>query len=192
MALSHLGVSKAIANIETERSAEATACRAFFDHVIEEVMRDFNYPFATKYATLALVASDPNDEWGYSYRYPEDCARLLKILSGARNDSRQSRVAYQISKDTSGKLIFTDEASAKIKYTTIITDVSIFTADTVSAISFLLAAFIAPRVTAGDPFKLGERAYQLYLLAKDKSEINALNEQQDEENVESQFIRDRE
>ena len=59
-------------------------------------------------------------------------------------------------------------------------------------LSLLLAAYIAPRVTSGDPFKLGERAFGLYLNSKIKAESTALNEQDDEEQVDSEFIRSRE
>ena len=45
MALSHLGQSKPISSI-TERSAAARACNRFYDTALEEVLRDFAWPFA--------------------------------------------------------------------------------------------------------------------------------------------------
>jgi hypothetical protein len=192
MALSHLGVSDEINNVDTERSAEAAACRRFFTQCVDEVMRDFNYPFATVYASLGLIESEPNDDWDYSYQYPSDCSRLLKILSGVRNDSRQSRVPYSLANGDTGKIIYTDQVNAVAKYTKIITDVSIFPPDVVSTLSLLLSSYIAPRITSGDPFKLGERAFRLYMMRKATAEANAFNEQQDDEDVDSEFIRSRE
>lgn len=190
-ALSHLGVSLEISDVETERSAEASACRRFIDQVIDEVMRDFEYPFSVKYQSLSLIESSPNTEWDYSYMYPSDCSKFKKILSGTRNDSRQSRIPYLIAGDGSDRIIFTDESTAVAKYIRNVTDVSIFPADVVQTISLLLASYISPRLLTGDPFKMGERAFRLYILRRATSEANALNEQQDEEDVDSEFIRSR-
>lgn len=73
MALSHLAISREIAALDTERSQEAQACRRFYETVRKTVLRDYPWPFATKFATLALVEDDPNSEWDFSYRYPSDC-----------------------------------------------------------------------------------------------------------------------
>jgi hypothetical protein len=70
LALSHVGVSTEIANLDTERSKEAQACRRFYEPTREEVLRAFAWPFATRFVDLQLVEEEPNDEWAYSYRYP--------------------------------------------------------------------------------------------------------------------------
>jgi len=192
LSLSHIGISKEIGNVDTENSASANACRRFFNDARDETFRDFNWPFATTYVALGLVIADPNINWAYSYRYPAGAMRIQKLLSTVRNDSRQSRVSYEIASDSSGRLIFTDKVNACAKYTKQITDVGIFTQDYVMMLSLLIASYIAPRVTAGDPFKLGERAFRIYTESKTKAEATAFNEQQDDQNVESEFIRSRE
>ncbi len=191
LALSHLGVSKEIANIDTEKSASALACRRFYESARDEIFRDFNWPFATNYIALELIEENPNTDWAFSYRYPSDCTRIRKILSGLRNDSRQSRVSYEIARDDTARLIFTDERDAVIKFTKKTTTESFYPQDFVMALALLLAAYIAPRLTAGDPFKVGERAFNLYLLSKQKAEAGSFNEQQNDENVESEFVRAR-
>lgn len=192
LSLGHLGVSKEIANLETERSDSAAACRRFLEPAKKETFRDFNWPFATKYLGAGLIEENPNTEWDFSYRYPSDCRRIHKILSGIRNDTRQSRVPYILGSDSVGRLIFTDMIDAILKYTVIVTNNDLFTQDYIMMLSLLLASYIAPRVTSGDPFKLGERSYNLYTLSKTKAEATAFNEQQDEEPPESEFIRARE
>lgn len=196
MALSHLGIGEEIASL-TEKSDEARACNRFFEPCRDATLRDFPWPFATKFAVLGLVEEIDDDdatedEWDYSYRYPPDCAKIIRIRSGSRNDSRDERVPYKIAKDTSGRLIYTDEEDATVEYIELITDPERFTPDFYMALSFRLAAMIAPRLTAGDPYKLGPRAYQMYVHEIERAKATALNEGQVDVEVDSEFIRARE
>lgn len=191
-ALSHLGISKEIANLDTEASQEAATARRFYDVALKGTLRAFNWPFATRFATLALVESDPTEEWNYSYRYPTDCLKVRRILSGTRNDTRQSRVPYIIASDSQGKLIFTDEENAQIEYTLLAEDPQFYPDDFELAFSYYLAHLMAARVTGGDQFKLGDKAARLFLLEISRAQSAAANEQQDEEIPDSEFIRERE
>lgn len=192
LALSHLGIGKEIANLATERSQEANACRAFFNVCRDETLNDADWPFATKFIDLGLVEEDPTDEWGFSYRYPSDCVKFRRIISGSRNDTRDTRVPYKIGKDSDGRLIYVDKEDAAAEYTERVEDPLFFSADFVIALSFKLAGYIAPRVTAGDPFKLRQQAMELYVYEISKAQANAFNEQQDERVPESEFINARE
>lgn len=187
-ALSHLGVGKEIANIETENSQEANACRRFYDISREQVLRDFNWPFATKEIALGLVSANPTTEWTYAYRYPSDCLKLRRIFSGLRNDNRNSRVPYKLVRDAAGRLIYTDMPNALMEYTYNEKDSERFTPDFVQALAARLATYIAPRLTSGDPSKMGERAYKLYVLEITKAQASAANEQQDEMKPEAEWI----
>ncbi len=192
LAISHLGIGKEIANLETERSAEAQACRRFFAVARDTTLRDFAWPFATKINELGLVEEDPNNEWAFSYRYPTDCLMLRRILSGVRTDTHQSRVPYRVTRDASGLLIYTDMEDAELEYTIKETDVSRYPADFVMAMSFLLASYVAPRLTAGDPFKLGDRSLGLYVAELSKARTMALNEEQADQTPDAEMIRARE
>ena len=192
LALNHLGIGKEIQNLTTDTSDEATACRRFYEIARDILFRDFNWPFATKIIALDLIEEDPNSEWDYSYRYPTDCLRTIKILSGIRNDTHQSKVPYKISNDVSGLVVYTDTEDAELEYIMRITDPGLFTQDFIMALSYKIAHLIAPRVTAGDPFKLGDRAMQQYILSSSDAMSNAVNEEQPDQLVESEFIRARE
>lgn len=189
MALSHLGISKEVASV-TERSKEAEACNRFYDASVEALLTDHSWPFATKYATLGLIEASPNDEWGYSYRYPSDCFFFRKILSGTRNDTLDTKVPYEVASDSTGRVIFTDAVNAEGKYT-IMTTESFFTSDFILALSFRLAYYIAPRVTAGDPFKLGPQMMQKYLFELGRATSNAFNEDQSIEIQDTESIQAR-
>jgi len=194
MALSHLGSSLEIGNVETERSGEAKACRRFYSDALLESLRDFPNPYLTVIEPLALVEDlreVDGAEWAFSYRYPADCSKAIRIPSGTRNDSNDSRIPYRIISDTTGPLIMTDMEDATLEYSKKSDSPDKWAPDFVMAFSLLLAFYIAPRVTAGDPFKLGERAYRAYFLSISKSKANAIGEQQPEKEPDTDYIRSR-
>jgi hypothetical protein len=191
LAISHLAISEAIDNVETERSASARVCRRFFPVALEKYQRDFGNTFSIVILPLALVADMRNTEgaeWAFSYRYPSDCSKALRIPSGFRNDNEESRIPYRIIKDATGKLILTDVENATLEYSQMVNDIIKFPSDEVLAFSFLLAFYIAPSLTAGDPFKLGNRAITAYGTHLGQAHANAIGEQQPENYPESPTI----
>jgi hypothetical protein len=190
MALSHLGTGKEIAVI-TENSEEANACNRFYETSRDGTIEDYPWPFARTFATLALVLADPTDEWSYSYRYPVDCLRFSRIQSGNTIDTRQSRVSYILASDVSGRLIITNKENAKCEYYRSGISEAYFTPSFSMALSFRLAMLIAPRLTKGDPTKIKNDMYRLYLGELDKVKANSVNEEQQYEEVESAIIRSR-
>ena len=197
LALANLGISKVIANLDTERSNESVTCRQFYETVRDAVLRDFAWPFASKQAPLGLVTdftgvvSIPPPEWTYNYAYPSDCIRFGRILSGDRNDTRQSRVPVKFFYGASGRLIACDMINAVAEYTMKVTDSSRFTPDFVIALSFRLSSYIAPRLTGGDPFKMGPNALKMYQMELTQARASAVNEDQPEEDPQAEGIRAR-
>ena len=176
LALSHLGISKDIANVDTEQSQEAKACRRFYDLARQTTLKDFNWPFATKFLALGLIEENPTDEWRYSYRYPNDCLYARRILSGFRDDTENTRIQYKVGQDDAGLLFYTDKESATLEYTVDIEDVSYFSSDFKMALSYRLAHYIAARITAGDPFNLADKSFAKYKMEITNAAANALNE----------------
>lgn len=191
LTLSHLAISKEIANLETENSEEARTIRRLYETAKDATLRDFPWPFATRQAVLALLEIEPTTEWGYSYRYPSNCLYIRRILSGIRNDSRQSRAPYKIAQDDSGLIIYTDQQDAEIEYTVRADNPQLYTSDFIMAFSLYLASLAAPRLTGGDQFKLGDRALRLYRFEIGRAVSRAMNEEQVEEPVEAEYIRAR-
>lgn len=192
LALSHLGQQQEIANLDTERSPAAATMRRFIPIAVETFLKDFPYSFCNVTSALALVEESPNDEWAYSYRYPTDCLKPLRIPSGLRDDTRQSRVNYVIGKDSQGELIYTDEPEASLEYVQFVNDPSRFPADVLLAMSFFLAGLSAPRICGEDPFKMGDKAMKMYQYFKGKCDSSDANDQQRPEPPEAEQIRARE
>jgi len=188
MAISHLGIGKEIANLDTEVSQEAQACRRYFDATIEAVLSDYDWPFASKEVVLNLIVANPTLEWDFSYRYPTDCIRLRRIKSGIRQDTSSSRVPFKIMYDPTGKILYTDKENAEVEYTLRLTDPTVFTAEFSIAFSFRLAAYIAPRLTGGDPFKMKNEMLQQYFLELGNAKSRSMNEERSDPPGDSEFI----
>jgi hypothetical protein len=185
LAISHLGHGKEIADLDTENSAAANACRRYYEKARDMTLRDFAWPFATKFAELALVEEDPTDEWAFSYQVPSDCLMVRKILSGVRTDYRESRVPYRIV----GTKIYTDTEDAQVEYTERVTDEALYPFDFMMAFSWRLSFYVAARITAGDPFKLRESSMQMYRIEISTAQANSFNEEQPDITPDSEFIR---
>jgi hypothetical protein len=192
-ALGHLGVSREIGNVETENSEEAAACRRFYPIALEMILTAFPWPFAGKFAALGLVAASPAEapEWAYSYRYPSDALELRRIVSATRRDTKASRVPYKIMQDATGQLIYTDWQNASIEYTARTDRPELYKAAFQLALSLLLASLIAPRVTGGDPFKLGDRALARYPMALSRAQMDALGEEQPDDVIDGDLVSSR-
>lgn len=190
MSLGHLGSAVTIASAD-EKSAEALALRRVWEVAKDTTLRDYHWPFATKFASLQLIEEDPTDEWQYLYQYPNDCLDLRRIISGIRNDNPDSRIPYIVGQSENKLVIYTDQEDAEIEYTGKCDITALYPADFVMALSLLIAALAAPQITKGDPFKLGERAFLLYQIRVGRALSTAKNEEQREREPDDSFTRSR-
>lgn len=189
-ALMHLGINKGIVDAD-ENSAEARACRQFYETAQLEVLKSFAWPFATRITDLQLVAEDPNGRWPYTYRYPANALLFCGIESDYRADTWDSRIPHKIIGDDVGQLILTDRPNARGEYTVFIDDTSKYSPGARVALGFLLAYLMAPRLTAGDTTKLGERAIRGYYQALRDAQSSAANEGHPDPEPPSSFERAR-
>jgi len=188
LSLSHLGVGQEIASL-TEKSEPARAINSYYDFALENVLSAFDWSFARRYLELALVEENPTIEFGYSYRLPTDVILVRKLLSGVRNETRQSRVTYHMGADEQGRLILTDLDTPTAKCTVKVEDIQNYPATFKLAFSYFLASLIAPRVTKQDPFKMRERLLQLYMIEMGKASAQNAEENQYDEEPRSEFER---
>lgn len=191
LAISHLGSGKVIVTLDTEKSAEAIACRTFYDTALEKALRDFSWPFATKIVALGLVEEEPTTEWAYSYQYPSDCLFFRRILSGRRVDHEDSVVPYRITYGDTGTLIFTDKDEAEAEYTVLVTQVGRYPVDFKFALSYLLASMICPRIVGNENAKVQQQMLGLYAMQLHSAHANAMNEQQRDKTPTPSLIRSR-
>lgn len=114
MALQRIGQSKRIANAATDVTEEAFVAREFVLEDVNQVLHDFPWPFATRYANLVLVggtaAVPVNNDWQYSYRAPACMiyARRMAKKGDFRKFDRHP-IPFRVSTDDVGELIFCNE-----------------------------------------------------------------------------------
>lgn len=194
MALSHVGVSDRIASIN-DKNTRARACLLFYENVRDQVLRDFDWPFARRFALLTRVGNQPTLEWLYSYRVPAEAIAVRRIVNEfGRTETDLSRTRFTIVSDDQGQLVYTDYSSTTgpvVAYTKRETDTGRFPPDFAQSVALLLAAHIAPEISKGDELKLGERALQKYDWRVRLAWANAANEEAVDLPADSRFVTER-
>lgn len=186
IALSSIGISRSI-NSLYEQSKEAGACSLHFDGCRDSVLADFDWNFATKRVALADTGNPPPD-WQYAYQYPTDCLRITELMvPDNRYPLADQRIKYEtgVNSDGTGKLIYTDQNAAWLKYVMRITDVNLFDSLFAEALAWRLAAAINMQLT-GEP-SLGGNAMQTYSALIRSASTHSMNESQEPVMPESEF-----
>lgn len=102
----------------------AVAMSAYWDIVVEEVLGESDWPFATCTEVLSAVTSLTDCEWGYIYSYPTLPAstmwNIFNESTAADKYSQDFEVKYKPTTDT--KYIFSMLDSAIAEYTYLVTD----------------------------------------------------------------------
>lgn len=180
VSLIRLGVTKLIANVDTENSNNARAFRSIFDGERDFVLADFFWPFAKTYAALGLVdgsETEPtNYDWRFAYRVPSDCATPRRLSTGRDGRKAATPPAWEVGQDNDGLLIFTDEENAVLEYTALITNVGRFDPIFRSALSWKLAKSLAAPLSRIK--SIVETCNNQYEIEIDKARGRALNAKQ--------------
>ena len=122
-ALSYIGISKQVGDILTEASIEAVTARLHYSEDVSATLRDYPWGFATRYATLALVAGSEdtpvNGDWTYSYRVPARMIFARRIVNpdGSKRDYDPDPPRFRVGSDDTGGLIYTDVEEPELEYT---------------------------------------------------------------------------
>ena len=109
------------------------------------------------------------------------------MLPGVRNPTADMRVQYEVGADSdgTGKLIYTDQPQAWLKYVTRITDVNMFDAIFQEALAWRLAAAINMALTGSAD--LGNNALNMYYRVILSAGSHSMNESQEPAQTESEF-----
>lgn len=176
MALAAIGQSDTIASLE-ENSKAARVCRTFYESARDQMLSDFNWPFATKTVALADIGN-PQPGWEYRYRYPVDCLKAREIIPMGWPSydplPADRRIRFQVGYGESGRVINTDQPGAVLRYTVPVDDTEQYNALYVDALSLLLATKIAM------PMAVNQAMYglatQRYMDSIQRAQVQAFSE----------------
>lgn len=190
LALGYIGCGQTIAALD-ERSQEASICNRYYDQVRDELLRNYEWPFATRYAALAQVAkfeddADPEiNDWGYSFRIPNECLRVLRILT-PNGDAEPNPQPFDLGSDDSGLLLYCDLDAVEIKYINRVDNPARYAPDFAKALAWALAAEICFPLSVQENLRI--RALEQSRIWAGKAASSAMQERQARPAPESQFI----
>lgn len=196
LAAGALLLNKQFTNADTDKSREATIFRLYYDKAYESTLQDLDLDSTSKRVQLSLITASPYSafpdvyQWGYSYRYPDDCAFLRRIVSRSIKDHRYSHIAKQVRTINGEKVILTNEQNAVADYIEKDIDPSLLSAEAVMAVAYRLAHRCSPMIVGKGASRKREDVLALYNIAKaEAQEQDALeNFMYHDEAVESEFV----
>lgn len=146
MAISHVGDDSTIESL-SESSAEAAACSIWYDWSRIQTLEGHNWDFAIKRATLALLETNPTEDWAYRYNYPTDCVKARLIVNPLGRAADPVPFTVEASSDGQVTTILTDQENAKLIYTMDVEDPTRFSSMFIDALSWRVASRIAFSLT---------------------------------------------
>lgn len=187
MALSHIGVKSFVAGVN-EKSQEASVLNVWWAPSVDYVLADHPWPFARKYQALGLVVSNPSPDWAYAYRYPSDCIHARRICSpSGRTDPKPP--PFFVGQDDDGKLVYTDQPNAVLEYTKRVTEPERFDEKFTEALSIYLAARVCNPLSRIP--NLADKLDDMYSSAIARAAVKSMNEQQQDDPQEAEWIQAR-
>lgn len=181
LALIHIGVSPLIEDLEQDDGEEALTVNAVYDVALKAVIRGMEWPFTRKFRTLSLIAEDPTSEWSFSYSYPSDCERFVRIIGAGRNPNHEEKIPFLIAQGSgSSRIILTDQSDAEAEYRVREDDPVQYPEDFTLALSYKIAALIAPKLADGDSFVVAREQERLFIFHWRIAAATAFNEDQRE------------
>lgn len=139
----------------TDDTERARLCNSFYVPSRDLVLRSHPWNFAVTRATLAQLSDTPAYEYSYQYALPADpyCLRVLEM--------QYKDYVFKIEHYASqGRVLLTNESTAKILYIARVTDTALFDSMFVDVLTAKLAVDLAYPVT--NSVKLQDQMQKLF------------------------------
>lgn len=190
LALNALLLQRRIVDADTDSSNEAKVLRTNWDVAFWSTLEDLDLDSTSVQETLALVATDPNDDWGYAYKYPVKCAFFRRILSGEIVDNRTTHIPKIVRIYNGERAIFTNEAEAVGEFISADMNPNLLSAQAGMAVALRLARMSSPLITGKGAQKLMESLEKQYIIAKTEAQEQDRRENFNyvDEAIESEFV----
>lgn len=136
-ALGHLGQDPII-DLDTDQSVKGSAIREVYEQTLKEVLRDFDWKFATFRKDLNADGTYAAGDFSYRYILPTS-PELLRFL----NIVTDTRAAYSLE----ANYLYTNLSTVRIRYIGKVTDPTQFDATFVETFALKLAAVRGYKIT---------------------------------------------
>lgn len=178
-ALAHLGQDAQVTSIEPpDGSPEAGYAKRFLAMARREMIETYEWNFTLRRARLAPLAENLNNQWTFSYATPADCIKPRRIPTPGLLMS-DSIFAYAPGAQTGiiassqnsapfafeNGVLYTNEPEAELVYQVDVPDPNKFTPMFFSALSYLLAAYLAGPIVRGKAGVASAQNYRQLALA---------------------------
>ena len=160
LALTQVGITKFIGNLETDRTLEARVCRRWFEPSKQTLLRSRDWNVARRRTALAETGGTAPTNWEFEYTYPNSCLAIRGlILPGLSWPRKDQKIPFEIANSGTAKVIYTDLENAEAVWTSDI-GTELFDALMEDAFVYLLASRIAiPLSVKPDMAKQARDAY---------------------------------
>ncbi len=193
LALGALLLSRRIIDTETETGNEVKVLNTHYDVAFRATLEDLDLDSTSTQAVLELIEENPNDLWGFSYKYPTNCAFFRRIQSPVVTDNRSTHIPKRVAIKDGKKCIFTNQVDAVIEYISYDVPLGTLSATAGLAVAYRLAMMASPLVTGKGSKTLMDSIQKMYVMTKaeaqeqDKKENFVFNDPE----TDSEFVQAR-
>jgi antitoxin (DNA-binding transcriptional repressor) of toxin-antitoxin stability system len=177
LALSSLLLAKQVTEIETDTSNEVKVLNLHWDVALESTLKDLDLDSLSTRVTLELIEELPNDKfWNYVYAYPDNCALLRRLDSGALTDTNASLIDKHVRVLDGEKVIYTNDTNSVAEIIPLDLPISAVPGMACMAIAYKLAYLSAPLITGKGAQKLRDELMKQYVIAKNEAQEDDVKE----------------
>lgn len=153
MALSLIGSDAIVSSIDpVDGSIEAGHCARFLKQARTEMLDAYTWRWSATRVALALVPN-PSLTWGYAYGLPSNMLSPTRVLTGGFTSPYEAALLNERSTadfEIEGSTLLTNEPNAVLLYTVDVADLTAWSPGSITALSYLLASFLAGPLIKGD------------------------------------------
>lgn len=116
-ALTEIAGRQPLAVLNTSTAAGRAALQ-LYDPAVEMLLRQQDWEFSRASVALSTQAGTPPLQWDFQYTYPTDCLRVRQVVPATWDDFDPHQVVWDVGTVSSVRVIWTNEDSASLIYTT--------------------------------------------------------------------------
>ena len=190
IALGALLLERQIVDADEDKSVEAKSLRRMFPIALAQALQDMDLDKTIEIKNAEMVVRDPSVIWRFAYKYPDNCAMIRRLVSGARMDNRETKIPLQTGLFVGQPVIYTNDDAAAIEYIPNDLNLGSLSASAGLAVAWKLAHLCAALQAGKGAQKIRQEILTTYILFKEQAQAHDRLENMNFEvdNVVSEFV----